>query len=294
MTPTRADPRFEFGENWARFLTHLNDERIAVAEASLCEWLSVTNLSGLRFLDVGSGSGLFSLAARRLGARVHSFDYDSRSVACTNEVRRRYSGDDGDWIVERGDALDEAWLTKLGRFDVVYAWGVLHHTGNMWRALDLVVPLLAPQGKLFIAIYNDQGRKSRAWRLVKRAYNALPGLAKLLLLIPSMMAVWGPAIARDLVIGKPFDTLRTYARRRGMSPWQDLVDWVGGFPFEVARPEEVFDFLRDRGLVLTKLATCAGALGCNQFVFVAPASHGEATGTILNDDAQRPNPTGKA
>ena len=82
--------RFEFGKNWGRFLAVLNDERISEAEASLKSMLKVEGLTGKSFLDIGSGSGLFSLAARRLGARVHSFDYDPQSVACTAELKRRY------------------------------------------------------------------------------------------------------------------------------------------------------------------------------------------------------------
>jgi 2-polyprenyl-3-methyl-5-hydroxy-6-metoxy-1,4-benzoquinol methylase len=108
--------------------------------------LKVERLDGKSFLDIGSGSGLFSLAARRLGARVHSFDYDQQSVACTAELRRRYFPSAGDWVVERGSALDRDYLARLGTFDVVYSWGVLHHTGDMWRALENVKPLVAERG----------------------------------------------------------------------------------------------------------------------------------------------------
>ncbi len=120
--------RFEFGANWARFLEVLDDERIRQAEESLCKMLGVSALKGKSFLDVGCGSGLFSLVARRLGATVHSFDYDPRSVGCTLELRRRYFPEDMQWIIEEGSALDSDYLSRMGRFDVVYSWGVLHHT----------------------------------------------------------------------------------------------------------------------------------------------------------------------
>jgi len=95
--------RFEFGKNWQRFLSVLNDERIAEAEKSLRAMLETESLSGKSFLDVGSGSGLFSLAAMRLGAaRVHSFDYDPQSVACTRELKRRYFPDAHHWTIEEG------------------------------------------------------------------------------------------------------------------------------------------------------------------------------------------------
>jgi 2-polyprenyl-6-hydroxyphenyl methylase/3-demethylubiquinone-9 3-methyltransferase len=140
--------------------------------------LQVERLDGLRFLDIGSGSGLSSLAARRLGARVHSFDYDAQSVACTSELRRRYFPADDRWTVERGSALDADYLRRLGQFDIVYSWGVLHHTGQMWHALENAVIPVAQSGKLFIAIYNDTGTQSRRWHAIKRIYNEIPKLAR--------------------------------------------------------------------------------------------------------------------
>jgi len=265
----RAGERFAFGANWARFLGVLNEDRIAEAERSLQEMLDVKDLRGKSFLDAGSGSGLFSLAARRLGARVHSFDYDPLSVACTAELRRRYFPDDADWVVQQGSVLDTDYLNSLGQWDIVYSWGVLHHTGAMWPALKNVVPLMRKGGSLFIAIYNHQRFMSPVWLQVKRLYNKLPGPLRWLVLLPSLVWLWGPRTIYDLLRGKPFETWRNYARHslRGMSAWWDVVDWVGGYPFEVAKPEEIFDFYRDRGFSLRRLMTCGGSLGCNQFVF---------------------------
>jgi 2-polyprenyl-6-hydroxyphenyl methylase/3-demethylubiquinone-9 3-methyltransferase len=259
--------RFEFGKNWTWFLATLTDAKIEQSVRSLQDMLEATDLKGARFLDIGSGSGLFSLAARRLGAKVHSLDYDPHSVACTRELRRRYFPDDPEWIVESGSALDEAYIRSLGRFDIVYSWGVLHHTGKMWASLANAAIPVAVDGKLFIAIYNDQGTPSRRWTKVKRAYNTLPKPLRFLVVWPSFCVLYWRPLTKDFLRLRPFQTVRNYGKERGMSLWRDLIDWVGGLPFEVAKPEEIFDFYRARGFALTRLRTCAGTLGCNEFVF---------------------------
>jgi SAM-dependent methyltransferase len=268
-TEESSGERFEFGANWVRFLQVLNDHRIARAEGSLRDMLRLGDLHGKSFLDVGSGSGLFSLAARRLGARVHSFDFDPQSVACTQELKKRYLAEDERWIIEEGSVLDRDYLSRLGQFDLVYSWGVLHHTGAMWDALANVAPLVAAGGQLFVAIYNDQGRPSAMWKRIKKAFCASPRPLRSLILILALVRLWGPTTIRDLLKGSPGATWRNYGEEggRGMSPWRDVVDWVGGYPFEVARPEHIFDFYRARGFHLERLATCGGGLGCNEYVF---------------------------
>ncbi|MEZ6071661.1 MAG: class I SAM-dependent methyltransferase [Pirellulales bacterium] len=181
--------RFAFGANWERFLETLDDERIAEAERALADMLGVDRLAGRRLLDIGSGSGLSSLAARRLGAKVHSFDYDPQCVGCTAELRRRYLPDDPDWCVEEGSVLDEDYLARLGKFDIVYSWGVLHQTGAMWQAIDHASRAVQNEGQLFISIYNDQGGKSRRWRTIKRVYNHSPRFIQWLMVV-TVCAWW--------------------------------------------------------------------------------------------------------
>lgn len=262
--------RFEFGKNWSAFLSVLDDERIATAEASLREMLGCHDLTGKTFLDIGSGSGLFSLAARRLGAKVHSFDFDSSSFACTQELRNRYFPGDANWRVEQGSALDAAYVASLGKFDVVYSWGVLHHTGEMWRALENAVIPTKEGGKLFIAIYNDTGSQARRWHWIKRTYCRLPGLLKTPFAVAVILPDEAKNLAKSLITLKPMSYIHAWTRYkngRGMNHWYDIIDWVGGYPYEVATVDEIFDFYRDRGFTLTKVRSKGVGLGCNEFVF---------------------------
>lgn len=267
--PHSPDPKFAFGKNWANFLRFVNEERIQLAQKSLSAFLEVNHLKGMTFLDVGSGSGLSSLAARRLGATVCSFDYDAQSVECTRELKRRYFPDDPEWSVSEGSALDSAFLESLGEFDIVYSWGVLHHTGSMWKAIENVIGCSKHGGLIFIALYNDQGRISRAWTTIKRNYNRLPRFLRPLY----AWIVMGPREAKSalaaLFRGRFGDYVRKWTRpgERGMKRWHDIVDWVGGYPFEVASSRQVIEFFEQHGLKLKKVNVCNGS-GCNEFLFV--------------------------
>jgi 2-polyprenyl-3-methyl-5-hydroxy-6-metoxy-1,4-benzoquinol methylase len=258
--------RFAFGRNWRRFLSTLSDERIHAAERSLRDLLSNDSLQGKSFLDIGSGSGLFSLAAMRLGAcTVRSFDYDADSVDCTRELRRRYFPQSADWSVERGSVLDEPYMQSLGSWDVVYSWGVLHHTGDMHEALANASGAVNQNGRLIIAIYNDQGWRSRVWWWIKRVYNAnwLGRTVVLTTFIP--YCIVGALVSDALRLRNPF--ARYAAHVRGMSHLHDWVDWLGGFPFEVSSRAAIETHFKTRGFSLERVVSCDDKHGCNEFVF---------------------------
>ncbi|MCU0649118.1 MAG: class I SAM-dependent methyltransferase [Gemmatimonadaceae bacterium] len=263
-----AGERFEFGKNWRAFLAEMNDASIATAVESLKSMLGVSDLEGKTFLDIGSGSGLFSLAAHRLGARVTSFDYDTDSVGCTQELRRRFAATSDRWQVMQGSVLDDAFITSLGQYDVVYSWGVLHHTGAMWKAIWNAERCVRSEGQFFIALYNDQGAWSHRWARIKRFYCSGPvGKA---LVTGTFIPFW---VAReflaDLVWGRnPVARYREYgSATRGMRVFRDYHDWLGGYPFEFATPEAVILPIQRKGYHLTNLKTAKGTVGCVEYVF---------------------------
>lgn len=268
MNSTSAQPeiergeRFAFGQNWSDFLKTLDENRIEIAIDSLRELLQVNHLKGKSFLDAGSGSGLFALAATKLDATVVSFDFDEDSVECSRSLREMF-GKDADWTIHHGSVLDQEFLESLGEFDIVYSWGVLHHTGSMWQAMDLTARCVKPGGKFALALYNDQGWLSKMWLRVKQIYCS-GWLGRWLMLAIFVPYFFFRASLKSLILRK--NEFREYRRNRGMSIVHDWVDWLGGLPFEVARPEEVVDFLSERGFELVQ-SNLTKRLGCNEFLF---------------------------
>lgn len=227
-------------------------------------------LDGLSFLDIGSGSGLFSLAARRLGATVHSFDYDPNSVKSTAALRDRFFEGDLGWTLEQGSILNRDYVKSLGTHDIVYSWGVLHHTGAMWEAIRLARSTVAPGGLFFTALYNDCGRESERWVRRKRTYLRVPDMLKPLY----VTATWAPyeirAALGALAKGEPGSYVRSwtqYHKERGMHRIRDIVDWVGGYPYEYASDDAVTAFMADLGMTKVWSNTEGIGLGCNEWVF---------------------------
>ena len=265
MKIEKKEVRFKFGKNWNNYLDNLNDFQINYSVQSLSNMLPNIDPIGKSFLDVGCGSGLSSLSATKLGFKVTSFDYDEVSVETTKRLKELYNENEI-WSINQGSILDEEYLSKLGKFNIVYSWGVLHHTGQMYNSFSNIVKLVKENGLLFIAIYNDQGLRSTIWGKIKYFYSKYK-LFRPLLNIFFLIYFWLPKILFDFLMFKPFKSWNDYKKRRGMSPYFDVIDWIGGYPFEVAKPDQIIDYFTEKNFDLIKLKTCGGKLGCNEFVF---------------------------
>lgn len=268
-----APDAFHFGRNWQRYLDrHLDADREYIAKESLREL--VGDVRAKTFLDIGCGSGLFSLSAFRAGAKeVVSFDVDPDSVAATLRLRDRAGAPEA-WRVIQGSILDASFLQTIRPADVVYSWGALHHTGDMYAAIGNAAACTNPGGILAIAIYNRiSGRwmDSHRWWQVKRAYNRAPRVAQIFMQF-AYSVYWNIA---SLSKGRnPVRYAREYRKARGMALWTDHVDWLGGYPYEFASASEIIQFCKSQcGLDCLKVSSVSERdNGNNEFVFVRPES----------------------
>ncbi|MBI4965543.1 MAG: class I SAM-dependent methyltransferase [Desulfomonile tiedjei] len=266
------DLSFSFGRNWRNFLKSFDRERLRIAEASLREFLNLPDLKGRSFVDIGCGSGLFSYAAFNLGAeRIVSFDVDPESVQCCKYLHD-LAGKPSNWEIHEGSILDRGFVLGLGTFDLVYSWGVLHHTGKMWEAIDAAAGLVNPGGLYYIALYNkilarDGGAAwvHSFWLAVKRTYNSWPRLSVYLLEYPALAAYLAMVAAKGQ---NPFTHVKNYRSHRGMSWRTDATDWLGGYPYEFATVEEVFRFIKEKfpDFNLVNIKVTSGR-GLNWFLF---------------------------
>jgi len=236
---------FSFGKNWEKFLNSLDEQAVGNAELSLTEFLGLQDLQGKSFLDIGCGSGLFSYAALNLGAdKVVSFDSDIFSVECCKYLRMK-AGNPKNWEIHKGSILDTDFIFPLGKFDIVYSWGVLHHTGKMWEAVKISAGSVKEGGHYYIAIYNKvEGRRgSETWLKIKRLYNSSGGVGKRIL---ELLYIGQEVVVTLTHLKNPLSNIRNYHSKRGMNFRTDVTDWLGGYPYEFATVEEIFTFVKDK------------------------------------------------
>lgn len=249
---------FSFGQNWQKYLGEMPASAIAATTEYVRDWLG--DLNGRSFVDIGSGSGLLGFVAHELGASpLRTFDVDPLSVDATDRMRDRAERPEG-WTNGPGSILDDAFVEQIGRFDVVSSWGVLHHTGNVWHAIENAGRLVAPGGRLWIALYTRTYWSGRSHR-TKRLYNRTPDALK-----PIFRAAWAAPKLAKMAVRRDVGRLRSHDER-GMVFWRDVEDWLGGLPYEPVGPGEVLSRLRPRGFVLERLQDALGEGGNDVYLF---------------------------
>ena len=255
--------QFDFGKNWQDFsAAKLDEGRLLRAQEAMRDLVGVKAISDRSFLDIGCGTGLFSLAAVRLGSVcVRGFDVNPKSVAVSRENLERFIDrleGAATPVFDEGSVLDTRFLDGLGRFDTVYSWGVLHHTGCMWDAIRNAAGCVAEGGTFVIAIYNRHW-SSPAWKQIKRLYNLTP---------PRLRMPWNLLFGAIIYLAKAAVTRRNPLRKeRGMDFWYDVIDWLGGYPYEYASTEEIATFVEELGFRSDKTLPAQVPTGCNEFVF---------------------------
>ncbi len=253
--------RFCFGKNWQSYAqSALTPERLAAARADFAQLMQAVPLQGRRFLDIGFGQGLSISFAAEQGALAQGIDVDPDNVQAFATISQHFKLKNPPQV-EVGSILDPAEVARLaavGPFDVMHSWGVLHHTGDMDAAIRNAAGLVAPGGYFVIAIYRSHW-SSPAWSLIKWLYNLLPGLLRAPLVWLCYVAIY---VAKFLATRK--NPLR---KARGMDFYHDVVDWVGGYPYEHASADEIIEQVSALGFELVELIPAEVPTGCNQFVF---------------------------
>ena len=252
---TQEKVTFSFGKNWEQFIrTNFSEERIEIARQHLLNFLDMRDLAGKYFLDIGCGSGIHSLAAFKSSAqRIASFDVDPYSVATTQKIHEMY-GSPPNWQVIHGSILEDTFLRTVEPADIVYSWGVLHHTGNLWQAIRNAATFLKPGSIFYIAIY-DKTPDTPYWIDIKKKYNRSTGLGKKLM---EFSYVWRAFFKTASLsrIKQSIAYINNYKKSRGMEFWTDVKDWLGGWPYEPATQEEICSFCEETlGLERIKVKT---------------------------------------
>jgi predicted RNA methylase len=261
------ESHFSFGENWAQYAQKIDERRIEEAEKSLIRLLGRESIEGRTFLDIGCGSGLFSLAAVRLGCkRLLAVDLDPNSVETTRKTLERHAPSGANWDCKRISVFDLDPV-HVGTFDIVYSWGVLHHTGAMYKAIEKASTVVAPHGTLALALYGKTPFCG-LWRIEKRIYSRSPKWVQ-----RAIERVYYVAVSARLALkGESLKKRReTYFQQRGMDMYIDTRDWLGGYPYESISPNEAMTYMNKLGFepVRSFVTPCIGLLGagCDEYSF---------------------------
>ncbi len=259
---------FSFGKNWEKYLKRISNSNLNEARNHLTSLFGKEKLKEKTIIDFGCGSGLFSLASFLEGAKkVMSVDIDPSSIKCASKLKKSAINlTKGEWVIKKGSALDLIFINQLGKYDIVYSWGVLHHTGDMWTAIDNVSKLVKPHGVFMLAIYNKRKgfQSSEFWKNIKKVYSQSNFFLRKIIEMGYISQFFTMGLIK---FENRIKYITQYKKERGMNWYRDMVDWLGGYPYEFASTEEVTSYLISRGFKLIKLKNVGDGTGCNEFIF---------------------------
>ena len=258
---------FAFGKNWASYAAQIDEPRIEEATKWLLKLIPAEEFKGRSFLDIGCGSGLHALSAARLGtSRIMAIDIDPDSVATSNAVLSS-NNIKTPWLTETMSVFDLDPKCH-GTFDIVYSWGVLHHTGNMWEAVGKAASMVSPNGLLAIALYRKT-HMDPFWKLEKRIYAHAPQIVQNVIRALYIAAF---RLVTFVTGGNFHEYVANYKSSRGMDFYHDVHDWLGGYPYETTLAPEVeaklsgFGFKAERVFARPVSHGILGS-GCDEFVY---------------------------
>jgi SAM-dependent methyltransferase len=260
---------FAFGKNWELYSRQINSSHIESSKKDLIGLIQLESLQGMSVLDIGSGSGVHSLSMMLLGCKdLVALDYDPDSVSTTNRVLSGKSFK-GDFQVIQADILKHIPGIDGRTFDLVYSWGVLHHTGDMMKGIDRSISYVKPGALIALALY----RKTLLctfWRIEKFLYSKSPKILQSLFQ-KTYEFVFGLGI--KIKTGQSLRAYKlSYFQKRGMDFSRDVHDWLGGYPYESIDPRYLIQYMEQRGFTLlnshiSKKQIGILGSGCDEFLF---------------------------
>lgn len=262
---TELSSHYEFGRNWSEFAARLPENAVDEAVASMSRLIRPEEIAGRHVLDIGCGSGLHALAALRLGAKsVHGIDLDPDSVSTSEALLTRFAPGQA-WTLEQRSVFDSA---GLDRYDIVYSWGVLHHTGDMHRAIRLAVERTLPGGLVCLALYR-RTPICRLWCAEKYVYKNAPALLRKMI---ERIYILSFKIGLAVTGRSHRDYVTQYVQQRGMEWMTDVRDWLGGYPYQSISEVEMLKMAKELGITpLRRFCRKPGlgllGTGCDEYVF---------------------------
>ena len=255
---------FKFGENWKNFSNLIDNNRLKEAVTSLKKLTNKKSLNNLSFLDIGCGSGLCSLAAIQLNCKkIYAIDQDEQSIKTTKKVLQKSR-----FKKVKVEKKDLFTLNEKEKFDIVYSWGVLHHTGNMLEAIKKSTKMVSKNGMLILALYKKT-KLCNLWKIEKYIYKSSP---KVIQNFIKNLFIFLFKLAMILKRKNFSNYINDYKTKRGMDFYHDVHDWLGGYPYESISIEEIskimdkFGYKMIRSFQVKKQIGFFGT-GCDEYVF---------------------------